>query len=324
MNCYWLWRMHWSGQELTHGAVLSTAGRPKQIFGEVQAISKGFKAAADFLNNTKPTKSGLAMHFSHRAAWMFVNQPMVSGFDYMYAILNSAYHPLIHAQLRPDVILPSADLSPYRVIYTSFLPALDEDGLRERMKAWIENGGTWIVGPMSDIRTPDGAKFKDAPFRSLEEWGGVYCKYDIPAASRTVGVRWSDGRTSEGATSFDGLELRGAEALATYTGHPVEGLAAVTRNSMGKGQVIVVGTVIPPQDVQALMCEAGALPVAQASDNLVVVPREGSGGKGMIVVEVENRSGALTLPAPMIDLITGIAHSGTLELAPYSVMALRA
>ena len=43
------------------------------------------------------------------------------------------------------------------------------------MKSWIEAGGTWVVGPMTDNRTIEGTKFTHAPFGSLEEWGGIYC-----------------------------------------------------------------------------------------------------------------------------------------------------
>jgi beta-galactosidase len=325
MNCYWLWRMHWSGQELMHGAVLSSAGRPKHIFGEVQAISKGFAASADFLNNTKPTRSGLAMHFSHRAAWMFENQPIVCGFNYMSAMLDRTYRPITQAQLRPDVILPSADLSPYRVIVTPFLPALDEGGLRERMKKWIQKGGTWIVGPMSDCRTPDAAKFKHAPYGSLEEWAGIYTKYEIPAEKRKFKMRWADGRESEGSVWFDGYEMKdGTHALATYADGPLAGLAAVTWHQMGEGQIVVTGTALSPQDIQGLVLAMGVGKVAQASENLLVVPRDGSGGKGMVVVEIENRPATLELPSPMTDLITGITHSGALDLPPYTVMVLKA
>ena len=36
------------------------------------------------------------------------------------------------------------------------LEALDEEGLRKRLRAWIKAGGTWIVGPLADVRTMDG------------------------------------------------------------------------------------------------------------------------------------------------------------------------
>ena len=160
-------------------------------------------------------------------------------------------------------------------------------------------------------------------------------------------MRWADGRKSEGSVWFDGYELRGAEALATYTEGPLRGLAAVTWHRMGKGQIILLGTVPPPQDLDVLvitMCEAsGVTRVAQASENLLVVPRdlsadlsdeasaeleasakaEGSTGSGMVVVEVENRPASLTLPSPMTDLLTGKTRKGTVDVEPYGVMVLK-
>jgi len=327
-NLYWLWRQHWSGQELMHGAVVSSQGRPLHIMGEVREISKGYSAAAEFLNGTKPAESGIAMHYSHRAAWMFDYQPVVNGFAYMAFLLERAYHPMIQAQLRPDVILPRADLSPYRVIFTPFLPALDESGLRERIRQWIEDGGVWIVGPFTDIRTPDATKFKHSPYGSLEDWAGVYCKYEIPGDPRSFTVRWNDGSECEGSVWFDSLELRGAEGLAVYADGPLAGLAAVARNKLGKGRIIILGTMPSPEALQSLLLavarDAGVSPVAEASENLIVVPRKGSAGRGMVAIEVENRPATLVLPRPMTDLLTGVTHSGTLEIAPYAVMVLRA
>ena len=35
-NLYWLWRSHWSGQEVMHGSVVSSSGRPLHIIDEVR------------------------------------------------------------------------------------------------------------------------------------------------------------------------------------------------------------------------------------------------------------------------------------------------
>ncbi len=326
-NLYWLWRQHWSGQELMHGAVITSCGRPMHIFGEVQEVSAGFRAAADFLNSTKPSNTGLALHFSHKAAWMFEYQPMVNGFNYQGFLLEKVYRHLIRSQFRPDVILPINDLTPYKMVLSPFLPALDEAGLRERLKAWIEEGGTWIVGPLSDVRTIHATKFTHAPYGSLEEWGGVRCRYEIPADPREFGLSWWDGRSSAGSVWYDGFELCGAEALATYTEYPLEGLAAVARRKVGKGQIIILGTLPQPEDFQKLLLmigsDIGVQPVAEASPNLVVVPREGSGGNGLAVVEVENQPASLVLPSSMIDLLTGKSYEGTINIAPYGVMVLK-
>lgn len=326
-NLYWLWRQHWSGQELMHGAVITSCGRPMHIFDEVKEISAGFRTAADFLNNTKPVNTGLALHFSHRAAWMFEYQPMVNGFNYQVFLLEKVYRPMMQAQFRPDVILPMSDLSKYKMVFSPFLPALDEFGLRERLKAWIEAGGTWIVGPLSDVRTIHATKFTHAPYGSLEEWMGIRCRYEIPADPHEFGLRWWDGRSSAGSVWYDGLELRGAQALATYTEYPLQGLAAVARQKIGRGQIIMLGTLPQPEDLQKLLITIGndvdVRPVAEASPNLVIVPREGQAGSGLAVAEVENQPAKLAIGGLMADLLTGKKYEGTVEVPPYGVMVLK-
>lgn len=326
-NLYWLWRVHWSGQELMHGSVVSSCGRPLHMFGEVQEISRGFKVAAKFLNGTRPVNHGMALHFSTSAHEMFGFQPMVKDFNYLGHLLNTVYRPLLNSHLRPDVIHPAADLDPYRVVFSPYLPALDQGGLRERLLAWIRAGGTWIAGPFTDVRTLDGTKYTHAPFGSLEKWGGVRCKYEIPGDPRGFKFRWADGRETKGSIWHYGFELRGAEALATFTDNELDGLAAVTRRRLGKGQIILLGTMPSVEDLQRLLLEiageAGVKPVAEASPNVLAVPRAGKAGKGMVVIEYEHKAGSLTLPRPMTDLLTGKRHSGVVELAPYSVMVLK-
>lgn len=326
-NLYWLWRQHRSGQELMHGAVVTSAGRPMHTTSEVREVSEGFAKAAEFLNGTRPTKSGLALHYSHKSAWISEWQPLVNGFHYTGAILERAYRPLIGAQFRPDVIMPSADLDGYRMLFSPFLLCLDEAGLRERLRAWIEAGGTWIAGPMTDIRDADAAKFTHSPFGSLEEWAGVYCRYEIPGEPRDFGVRWSDGRESQGSVWYDGFELRGAEALATYMEGPMTGLAAVAQRRMGDGRIILLGTMPQASDLRELFGvfgqTAGVNRACDATEGLIVVPREGTAGRGMVVVEIENRAAGLVVREPVKDLLTGQMYgAGGIKVSPYGVMVL--
>ena len=323
-NLYWLWRSHWAGQELMHGSVVQSCGRPMHIFDEVKEIAQGYRAAAEFINGARPAPTGLAIHFSHTSHVTFKNQPMVNGFDYLGHFLERIYRPLIGAQFRPVVIDPSVDLGAYRVILSPFLPVLDA---RERIWDWIEQGGTWIAGPLTDIRTPDGTKFTHAPFGSLEEWGGVYCRYQIPGEPRDFAIKWSDGTESTGSLWYDMLEPRDSESLAVYTEGPGAGLAAVTTRKVGKGRVIVLGTLPSPDDLlrmfRPIAAEAGVEPVADASGNLLVIPRAGDAGEGVIVVEFENRPARIALARPATDLLTGRVESGEIEIPAYGVKVLK-
>ncbi len=322
---YWLWRTHWAGQELMFSGVVSSCGRPLHIFPEVREIAAGLQAAGPFLRETRPVASGLALHHSGRAHNLFLGQPMVQGLQYD-EVLPNAYHPLIRAQLRPDLLDPAAELAGVTVLFSPFLPALDEAGLRARLQAWIEAGGIWIAGPLTDVRTVDGAKFVHAPYGSLEEWTGVYSAYQIPLAAQQVALQTADGGTGTGSLWCDGLEARGAEVLATYTDGPCAGLAAATRSTLGTGQIILLGT--RPDDatlarlVRDACADAGIAP-ADASPNLLVVPRAGAGGTGLVVVELENQPATLTLAKPAVDLLTGQRHDGPVEVGAYGVMVLR-
>ncbi|MCL5271322.1 MAG: beta-galactosidase trimerization domain-containing protein, partial [bacterium] len=298
-----------------------------------QETARGYGAAAEFLNATRPARSGLALHFSHQTHFIRKNQPMIAGFQYQETMIRRIYHPLIQAQLRPDVIHPVADLSPYRVVLSPYEAALDEEGLRGRVKAWIEAGGTWITGPQSDIRTTDGAKFTHAPFGSLEEWTGAWCRFTVPSEPIEFHLRWSVGALagveSTGWQWYDAFEPRAAEALAVYTDGPMEGLAAAVRRRMGKGQIVVLGTMPPPEIWQKLVLElsgqAGVAPAADASANLMVAPREGTDGRpaGVVVVELENKPARLKLDREATDLLTGRKLRGEVEIAPFAVLALK-
>ncbi len=325
-NLYWLWRAHWSGQEVMHGSVVSSSGRPLHIIDEVREVSRGYKDSAEFINGTRPTPPGVAMQLSTVAWTQFRFQPMVQGFDYLEYSINRAYRPLMDVHLRADIIDPAASLEPYRLLFSPFLPSIDESGLRERLFAWIENGGTWVVGPFSDVRTLVGTKPVHAPFTCIEEWARVFCKYEVPGVPRDLEIEWSDGRSSHGSLWNSGFELRGAEALATYSDGPLEGLAAVTETQVGEGRIVVLGTLPIAEDLQTLMLKLAAQcdiqPAAEATPNVLVVPRDGSAGNGAIVVELHNSPGTIVLPGAAHDLLSRETYSGEVEIRPYQVMVL--
>ncbi len=324
---YWLWRTHRTGHELLHGSVVSSQGRPLHMFNEVKDIGRGFRAAAGFINGTRPEKTGVAIHLSHLSHTIMSTQPHVHGLHYATEVQNRVYQPLIRHQWRPDVIDTSVDLDGFRVLFSPMVPSLDHHGLRDRLQAWIEAGGTWVAGPFTDIRDAHGAKFTESPFGVLEAWGGIFCPFTVPGHPRDFNLRWHDLRESEGSLIYDAFEPRGAEALATYMDNELAGLAAVTRVPMGRGQVVVLGTMLREADLVALMntlaADADVTPVARASENLLVVPRSGEAGRGAVLVETHNESAMCTLPEKGVNLLNGEKVDGTLELPPYGVAVIQ-
>jgi beta-galactosidase len=327
-NLYWLWRTHWAGHELMHGSVLSAAGRPLHIFPEVQEIGTGLRAAAPFLTGTRPASPGVALHLSTTAHWMLEYQPMVKDFQYRGAMIEKVYRVLAESHRRVDIIDPAHDLQPYRVVLTPFLPWLGEDDLDTRVKAWIESGGTWVAGPFTDVRNADAAKFTHAPYGVLEDWTGARNVYEIPGDPRQFRASWAGGGDFEGSLWYDSFAPGAAEAMATYAEGPMKGLAAIVTRKMGKGRIILLGTLPEPAALGDLLArvaaDAGLAAPPVASPHLLVAPREGTAGRGVVAVEMAGREASLAVAKKSVDLISGNTHApGTVTVPAYGVVVLR-
>ena len=140
-------------------------------------------------------------------------------------------------------------------------------------------------------------------------------------------MRWSDGKVTSGSLWYAGFEAKHASVLAAYTEGPLNGLAAVTETPLGKGRIIMLGTLPPPDEMQNILRHTAAQceihPVCQATSNVLAVPREGEAARGIIVMEIENRPGTCILLETAWDVLNNRERSGEVELAPYEIMVLQ-
>lgn len=95
-------------------------------------------------------------------------------------------------------------------------------------------------------------------------------------------------------------------------------MPVITQHRVGKGKVILLGT-LPEADV--LRSFAGSAPILPASDNLVLTARSGS-GNAIIAVETENKSGVLVLDGVYKEMLSGRTLEGSVSVAPYEVLVL--
>lgn len=315
MNLYWLFRTHPNGHELAHGALLSTAGRPYRVSQEVTRAAEDLKKCKKFLLNTS-IFSKIALHYSTTACKNFNSAPMLKEMDYRTMLLDKYYEAFRHYNV--DVIDTPHALDGYEVVISPFLTTVDENGMKERVIDWVNKGGTWIVGPMSDIMTDYTRKYTDAPYSFLEELVGVYTKYQKPVANEVFAARSKEGEPVQISQCYDAYELRGAESLADYDCEEFGGLCAIAQRKIGKGKVILLGSV-PSHEY--LLHLVGLAPIARASENVLLTERTGE-QSGLIAMDTENREGTLYLDEKYTDILSGETYSGEVAVAPYRVMVL--
>lgn len=317
MNLYWLFRTHPNGHEIGHGALYSPAGRSYRVSEEVKRAGEEFVKCENFLTDTK-IKSTIALHYSANAMNAFSVAPLIKDFDYRQTILEKYHAALRHYNI--DVIDTPHTLDGYEVIVSPFLACADENGFKERITEWVKQGGTWIVGPMSDIMDGNVNRYTHAPYGFLEELAGVYTKYQKPVANEVFKAQWTNDGDCKIGMCYDAYEcLEGTKSLAHYRAGEFTSLSVITERKVGKGKIILVGSVISGGDLLRLV---GRAPIAEASENVVLVERSGN-ERGMIAVEIENKCGYLVLDGEYTDLITGKNLTGKIEVSPYEVFVLK-
>lgn len=322
-NMYWLWRTHWAGHELMHGAVLDTSGREMHTTGEVREVAKGYEKAADFVNGTK-VDTDIAMHFTSRNWNMMASQSVVKDWKYLPTLQKHFYRPMIDEGLRPDVIDAHACLKKYKVLFTPLMMTIEEGGLCERIPEWVRDGGTWIVGPLSDVRNFDGARWRDRYYGMLEELTGIEWKFAAPDLEGNVKAAWADGTPFTGETWFEMIEPGKNESLASVTQchSAMVGKSLLTECKVGKGKIVILGTLPSDADMRKILaryCEG----CGKAEGEIMVAKRKGEAGEGVILVECAAKEAAYTLDRPMLDLLTGETLSGRVALKPYEVRVLK-
>lgn len=318
MNLYWLFRTHPNGHEIGHGAVYSASGRMHRVSEEIGRAVKDFEKCGEVLEGK--LHSDIAVHFSSTASNIFGSASILKNLNYGEhsgsVIIDKFYKAFSHYNV--DVIDTPHTLDGYKVIFSPFLACVDENGLKERITDWVKAGGKWIVGPMSDIMNTEVTKYTDAPYSFLEELAGVYTKYQKPIDNGVFKAKWADGRNCEISSTFDAYETVDCESLAKYSDCEFEGLSAVVRRKVGKGEVILLGTVLCREDLRKL---SGLEPILKASANVVLTERTGK-KDAIIAIECEYKEGFVELDGEYTDLLSGNKLSGKVKIKPYGVLVL--
>lgn len=313
--CFWLWRAHWAGQELEHGSVVYPWGDECVNTGEIRTVARELAAHADWLRSTQPKPAAVALHYSVPMQWQFEASPIASGFNYDESI--SAFHGLLaNSGVSRDVIMTGAEVDRYKVVFSPYLPAIDAELMR-RMRHFVEQGGTWVLGPLSACRTTEVAAHQDACYGAdFEAWLGIHVRHRYPPCGVTVCK--ADGTLIGCRLWCDAYELTQPDrrVLAAYSGGLLDGLAAVVECPIGRGRVVLLGTHPDDAWLQALIVRLVPPAVVKAAPGVMVVERETLSGApaGAILINTRREPAAYRMAASASGTLAGYG----VEIVPVS------
>ncbi len=333
-NMYWLWRQHWAGHELMHGAVLYASGRPMHIFGEVQQLSDEYSKCADFLSRTRVT-TDIALMVSSTNDYLMKQQEVVweegsHAWETAYTKRLYRFHlPMSEMGIRADVIPSGKDLSRYKLLFTPYMLTMEENNLHQRIEQWVRDGGVWVAGPMADIRNDIGAHYIHKETGILEDLTGAVLAYQVPDTYDHIRCQWSDGTPM---TSGNWLQLydvpEDARVLATAAeGYSsLSGKALIFTKKVGKGTIIVLGTLPKPDDLQKLLrlaLEASGTAAFEIEGKVSAALRTGDQIRGITATEYGGAPGRLKLNGRYYDHLSGRYFENEVAFTPFQTVVLQ-
>lgn len=331
--CYWPWRQQRAGCEQPHGSVLSTWGAPGVGYRNVLEVEAARKELEPLLLSTRPAQAEVALAYSDRAKAFLRTEPHRK-LNHR-GLVTDFYSRLLDMGIHRDLLPEGSELDGYKLLFTPFVPYLSPDYL-DRAERFVEEGGAWVVGPLTGGRTGEHTYHTDAALGSrLEKLAGVETVFTYPMeGTGTVGCALGiEVPLSLWSSVFRPVEARAVGVLA---GGPSPGLAFITERPVGErgGKVVLLGSMPAGEAgdqllralIERVAADAGVRQRTDAAPGTLVAPRVGGDGRSVwVAVNMDGAGGRVTLPADGLDALSGEAFAAGTALAvdPFGYRVVR-
>jgi beta-galactosidase len=259
-------------------------------------------------------------------------------FDYQYLTkevnVSAAYEHLFQAaseaKYNIDFIGQHADFHRYKVIFGPHLILMDPE-LAQKIRAFVEGGGTFILSAHSAVKNRDNAMTDQVqPILIRDLFGidvtGFQC-YQPPSRKKNA-IRFADGATMPVEVFADELKPSRAAVLASWDRDYLKGRPAVTENRVGKGRAVYYGSFFNLEAARELIRryagEAGLKPLMTGVPARVEVTRRTRGADNYyFVLNHQDDTVAIKPGAGYFDVLENAPAPAAMTLAPFQYKVLK-
>lgn len=232
---FFQWRKSRGAVEQHHGAIIDHLGtNDTRVFREAAAAGEMLREIAAVEGST--VRNQTAVIFDWDNWWAIEDAYAFAGTTKKYDDTCYAWwRELTKLGAEPDVISPLDDFDRYKLIAAPMLYLL-KDGVAERLKKFVENGGTLITTYITGYVNKDALCWLGGfPGDGLKELFGVVAEeIDTLYPSQKNGLRLGES-VCEVSDYAEILRVSDAEVLGTYTGDFYKDTPALTRKRSGSG-----------------------------------------------------------------------------------------
>jgi len=323
---YWLWRQQHAGCEIPHASVLTSWGEPALGYQNVKELGQIFKELGPIAAKAPVAQAEVGLLCSDMAATFFKGE--FSFIDYQEQV-REIYYQLTDLGIHRDVITDGDDLTRYKVVIVPFLPAVPDEML-ERLTKFAENGGILLVGPMTGHRTTEHTVHMDHALGKLEALCGVHVLQFYRADGTDAEIHGFDVTCKPMHWAAPCEALEGTESLASYTTTLHAEASILTRRTVGKGAVYLLGVKADEDDAAPFMKallnkiadEAGIVYRYPVDRGTLAVPHTDGEEEILFLVNMDGKGAEITLDGAWSCALSGekVASPVVLEKYGYAVL----
>ena len=322
---FWQWRAGLNGQEQYHGVMVGADGEPVPVYEEIAQMGKEFEKAASVIADTTPV-SEVALIHDYDSRWSIDFHLHTEKWDYVDVLLEY-YKPIKDYAGSVDLIVPSFDLSPYKVVFAPQQNIVSE-ALAAHFTEYVNNGGHLVIGPRTGTANEFNAlNTQRQPGPLVDTLGARVEQFYALLDNIPVSGEWGEGEVRIWGELLN-TKAENVKTLMRYgkSNGWLDAQPAVVQRKVGKGTITYVGALFDAKLTQAMVetilkSEAVAPAAIQVPAGVEFCRRVGEDHELFLLLNFSGKTQSIALPSEMTDVLNDKqVTSCTLE--PYGLVVL--
>jgi len=337
MVLYFRWRTATFGTEIYWHGINDYHNQPNRRVDEVRRIGQEVERIGERLAQSR-YEASIAIVSDYDNSWDGEfdewHGPLAAQSTKAWVkVLQRAHIAVDSLTLTDRTVL--ADLRQYRVLVYPH-PAILSKDTAKLLREYAEAGGILLFGARTGYKNEHGhARMMPLPGFAASLCGITVEDFTIVKGSMPApALRWMNGNeeaiaTADGFNDILRIESDRVKVLAEYSSDYFSGKPALTVNPIGNGSVYYYGAAYSEAIVRQLLPELG---LRKTADDLVNAPANVelasrrhpvTGERFIFALNYSGQAAKLRLRRQAVDLLTGAAVEGDVELEPYGVMIIQ-